>query len=132
MLSKTTFALETLGLLIACLSWGPSVQAVRDVTSGAFDLYLEVTVSLAVILLVSTAMQDIVNDLMESILLKRGSHDEKEIIGLNRKLKELTRVLKNSPFLEFARFLKMFPEDHFDRLTEGTEITTEALDAYLA
>ena len=129
---KLSFCLKAATLATAALSYGPSVQVSRDYFDGPFSYYMQVAVSCAAILLVSTALLDISDRIVEGYVVRRGSEEAKQIMDLNRKMQRFCRLLKESHLLEYARFLKALPQELFDNLIEDTEITLENLGEYIA
>lgn len=106
---RLTFALKAIGLINTALCWAPSVQVNKDYFKGDFRLYMQITAATGVILLVTTAVSDIVTQIVKENALLYGDENSKKILAMKRELKKLSHLIKNSSFLDFAIFLKSLP-----------------------
>ena len=128
---KLAFSLKAISTILASLCWGPASQATADGIPPPFRIYAQVSVSMAFIFLVATPMLDVIDGIVLLIAERKGTPEEKEILSLFKGMKELIRLLKNSPFIEFARGLKALPEETFAALINRTTITTKNLELYI-
>ena len=130
---KLSFAVKALGLATAALSYGPSIELSEDYYGEHewLKASMEVTLSCAVIFLTTTAVLAINDQVLEYKVEKLGTEEEKAIVEVHHKMKELSATLAGSPLLEFARFLNVLPAEAFNQLTYQTQISTEALGRYL-
>ncbi len=140
---KLSFALKALGLATAALSYGPSVQISEDYFHGnstqygeysneGLATYMEIANSCATVLLTSTAILDIVDQIIELSLTKLGSEEAKQLVELNENMRRFSYLLAKSPLLEFAFFLKAAPPELFKKLVQDTQVSTDALSSYLS
>ncbi len=86
---------------------------------------------MASVFLTSSAILDIVNEIIEYNILLRGSEEEKQILKLHQDMKQLPLVIQNSPMIEFARMVNAFPQEYLSSLLEDIELTQNDLDSYL-
>ena len=128
---RLSFSLKALGLATAALSYGPSVQISDDYFKGSFAVYMEVANSCATILITSTAILDIVDQIVELSLTRLGSEEARQLVELDSSMRRFSYLLANSPLLEFAVFANGLPGSIFSSLIRDTEITQENLSAYI-
>ncbi len=129
---KLTFTLKAMGLLTAALVWGPTVQVSHDyIKEEGFKTYMQITGSLAVTLLVATAILDIIDDIVAARIIKNGTEEELAIFKIHTNLKKLIEILDKSSLFEFAKFAKMLPVDILQRVQRKFKITESELAQYL-
>ncbi len=128
---KLAFALKSLSMIMASLSYGPSVQISRDYFEGAFSTYLEVSLSLATILLVASALLDLSDEITENYIIHTGSEEEQQLLQLHHQMIRFSKVLKKSPLLALARFLKILPRGLFDKLNQTIDLSRGQLNEYI-
>ncbi|NGX36526.1 MAG: hypothetical protein K1000chlam1_01372 [Candidatus Anoxychlamydiales bacterium] len=130
---KLTFSLKAIGLLISVLAWGPSVEVAHDyIDQFAFRTYMQIASSLAVTLLISTAILDIIDQVVEKKITISGSKEDRTILEINKKMKRLARVIKKSPLIEFAKFIKVIPQDLLANIQKRCKIASSELDGYIS
>jgi len=93
---------------------------------------MEIANSCATVLLTSTAILDIVDQIIELSLTKLGSEEAKQLVELNENMRRFSYLLAKSPLLEFAFFLKAAPPELFKKLVQDTQVSTDALSSYLS
>ncbi|NGX48808.1 MAG: hypothetical protein K940chlam5_00400 [Candidatus Anoxychlamydiales bacterium] len=129
---KLTFALSAIGLLTSIHSWGPNVQVADDyIEQKGFKAYMEIVSTMAIVLLVSTAMLDIIDGIVEKKIDKLGTKEEKEILEIDRKMKRLVNVIDKSPLIEFVKFAKIIPKETLDEVQKKCNVTQSELDHYI-
>jgi hypothetical protein len=131
---KTTFSLKILGILIAALSWGPTVQVSEDyIQQKELRTYLQITGSLGVVFLISTAMLAMIDEILHKSITVLGSKEEKSILQVEEKLKKLINVFNKSSLLEVAKFLKLYEnQKNIQEIKSQAEINEDDLEKYLA
>lgn len=129
---KMTFVLKALSLATVSLSYGPTVEIAREDFSGGLKYATQISVSLACALLVSTALLDITNQIVEGYVVRKGSEEEQQIVKMDRQLRDFKRVLEKSPLLEYAKLLKVLPAKLFNDLVDDTSITIDNLEGYIS
>ena len=129
---KLSFAIKALGLITACLAFPPAVELSDDfVDDPGWKHYFQITDSLAMVLFVSTAILDIIDGVIESHLLNRGKEEERDVLELKNEMKSFIRLIKKSPMIEFARFLRILPEKIWMEFVQDAEVTEASLDQYI-
>lgn len=129
---KLSYSLKLAGFLTSALSWGPSVQVCNDyIKNTKLRTFIQITGSLAVVLLVSTAISDMVDRFLEWHIGKTGNNEEKDLMKTNEKLKRLSKVIEKSSLIEFAKFIKLYPIENINELKEQNKITEKDLDDYI-
>jgi hypothetical protein len=131
---KTSFSLKLLGILIAGLSWGPTVQVSKDyIEQKELRTYLQITGSLGVFFLISTAMLAMADEILYKSINVLGSKKEKSILQVEEKFTRLINVFNKSSLLEMAKFLKLFEnQENIQDIKNQAEINDDDLEAYLA
>ena len=129
---KLTFALSAIGLLTSIHSWGPNVQVADDyIEQNGFKAYMKIVSTMAIVLLVSTAMLDVIDGTVEKKINKLGTKEEKEILEIDKKMKRLINVIDKSPLIEFLKFVKIIPEETLNEILEKCNVTQSELDHYI-
>ncbi|NGX56749.1 MAG: hypothetical protein K1060chlam5_00995 [Candidatus Anoxychlamydiales bacterium] len=131
---KTTFSLKFLGILIAALSWGPTVQVSKDyIQQKELRTYLQITGSLGVVFLISTAMLAMIDEILHKSMSILGSKEEKSILQIEEKLKRLINIFNKSSLLEVAKFLKLYEnQKNIQDIKKQAEINDYDLEEYLS
>ncbi|MGE0831252.1 MAG: hypothetical protein AB7N99_01165 [Simkaniaceae bacterium] len=130
---KLSFTLKALGLATAALSYGPAVKLSKDYFgfNDGLEIFMEITLSCAVIFLVSMAILAITDKILEYKVEKMGSDNEKALMAIHQKMKHFSSVLSSSPLLEVAIFLKILPEETIENLIQNTDISLANLENYI-
>lgn len=139
---KLSFTLKALGLVTAGLSYGPSVQISKDyfgsntTDTGLYsneDLatYMEVANSCATILLTTTAILDIVDQIVALSLVNLGNEEARQLVEINENMLRLSYLLSHSPLTEFALFINALPPSIFNQVVRDTQITQANLESYI-
>jgi hypothetical protein len=105
--SKLTIGLKLIGLTINIGTFGSSIVIFGDFfkNKGWEEAYFETTVCAAYFLLTATATLDLVDDAVKSIILEKGTTEEKQVVAFCQELAHLKRLFKKSSLFHFANFL---------------------------
>lgn len=130
---KLTFLLKGFMLITAMLSWGPSVQMTASFASvnEFLRIYLGSAFSIGTFLLISTATLDIADNIMTYTIERFGDAEAKLLIAVNKKMNQLQDLLRKSPLIEYAKFLKILPQHLLDQILERFDVSMNALDEYI-
>ncbi|NGX56486.1 MAG: hypothetical protein K1060chlam5_00729 [Candidatus Anoxychlamydiales bacterium] len=126
-----TFSLKALAFLISIFSGAPFAQVMQDSMKGSFSIYIQITLSIAIALLVSKAMFSIIDEIVKFIVLRKGSFEEKNILLLNNEMQRLINVLEKSTFLEFAKFLNIISETQLKAILDKYKVNSQMLKEYI-
>lgn len=124
----TSLLLTAGGLVTTGLSWGPSVQIVKDYFSGWEQSVMMATVPASNVLLVTAAILFVIQGVTEEGLLRWGSEDEKEQMKLKHKFSDFSAVLDKCSIEDFARFLKTLPSDVLDMISDKAADVASRID----
>lgn len=128
---KLTYTLEAICTLIAGFSVGPAIQMSRDFLSDSLSIFEQVTLSSAVVLLVSTALFALIKEITELYVIKWGSPEEKQLMQLYLDMNKLCQIIETSPLLELAKFFNALPEEVFAQIRDAALTTRTALAEYI-
>ncbi|KKM64902.1 hypothetical protein LCGC14_1496740 [marine sediment metagenome] len=109
-------------------------EEIKGTSSGwnpAFKAYMKIVSTMAIVLLVSTAMLDVIDGTVEKKINKLGTKEEKEILEIDKKMKRLINVIDKSPLIEFLKFVKIIPEETLNEILEKCNVTQSELDHYI-
>lgn len=114
----TSLLLTIGGLATTGLSWGPSVQIVKDYFNGWKQTVMMATVPASNVLLVTAAILHVIQGVTEEGILRWGSEGEKEQMKLKHKLSDFSSVLDKCSVEDFARFLQTLPQEVLDKISD--------------
>lgn len=130
---RLTLALKLLGMTLNVGALGPTVVIWGDFFKDNTDEqgYFQVTMCMAIFLLLSTATLDIIDETVEEIILKKGTPDQKQMIELNRKLLYLQQLLHRSSLLDFGTFLLNCPDRIKEHLLQKVDLAVERVTEFV-
>lgn len=130
---KLSFALKSLSLATAGLSYGTAMQISHDYYSEHewLEITMNVTLTSATTCLVSMAMLFIVDEAIQAKIENFGTEEEKQIIEIHQKMKSYSAMLSASPFIDLALHMKAIPPEALDLLRTNTRITLENLEQFI-
>jgi len=131
---KLSFALKSLGLVTASLSYGPPVAVCKEYykSNAGLEGLMEVMLSCANTFLVSMILLSIIDRVLEFQIEKLGNEDSRNIMRVHEKMRLLSSTLTTSPLIEIARYLKILPRETVEKLLGDIDDSVSRLDAYIA
>ncbi|MFZ0565167.1 MAG: hypothetical protein WAM28_03180 [Chlamydiales bacterium] len=129
---KLTFSLKSFGLILNALALGPSVVIWGDFYQGSsFQGFFESSICTATFLLLFTATLDVVDDVVESLVLSKGTQGEKEIIQMDQEFKQLLNLLEESSLADFQVFFDDLPPETREHLLGRLKLDIDQINSYL-
>ena len=130
---KLAFSLKTLGLITDALAIGPTIVIWGQFFSDNIfeSRYFQTTISSSVFLIFFTATLDLIDDVVEYAIAKKGTESEKEFLKMAKEFNELEAMLDRFSHRNIGELLKFLPEDFQSCLLNKFELTRDKLDEYL-
>lgn len=124
-----SFCLKAINMVLVSLSFGMAVKISKDYYgfSDPLEIFMEITLSSATIFLMSMAVLNITDRLLEEKVLHFGTDEEKLLMELYQKMRHLSSVIARSPVLEVARYFNLCSSAMQQQLLQNTRLTTETI-----
>jgi len=106
-----------LGLVTTGLSWGASVQIVKDYFEGWKQDVMMATLPASNVLLVTAAILFVIDGITESKVRRCGSEEEREQMKLKQKCDDFIKTLDKSSVIDFAKFLQNLPRNLLEQIS---------------
>ena len=110
-LPKSSFVAKALGTMTACLSWGPSVQVGKDYFDGYFSYWQQATMSGATVLLVLTAIIDVIDAALQQLILFSNEQKTIRAIKAVEIIDQITDVLDHIKPQDLRTYLNDLPQE---------------------
>lgn len=110
-LPVSSIVVKSLGCVTACLSWGPSVQVAKDYFDGEFSYWQQVTMSGATILLVLTAILDMLDAALEVMVQFSGNQQVIDAIACVDKLDKMIKIIEQAKPEDVQAFVNVISDD---------------------
>ena len=128
---KTTLALKLISLIASTFAYGPTLELAKDNFDGVPEDYMKVTAPIAFFVVCSYLTLSLVDEVMEGYVGKFGTDMQKNLMSINSKLKSLSKVLRDSPLVEYAKFIGTLDNSVLETLQSRVDIVQEGLEEYL-
>ena len=129
---KLTLMLKLSALVVATLSFAPSVELADENFDGYIETYMKIAAPIAFDLAAGFLLLNLVDEFMEKYLSIAGDEDAKSLMIINQRLKHLTSLIQIASLIEYAKFCKLIPADIRDRWETRVEATQNQLEKYLS
>lgn len=129
---KLKKSLELIGFIVVAFSYAPPLQVCMDYYTGNFQIFMGAVTVLETIMVASFAISDLINEFVQISAIRWGSQEARQLVHVQKQLRQLIDVVRKCPLIEFALLVKVLPEECYKQLTEGLEIKLEDLDRFLA
>lgn len=112
---KLHMSLRLTTLALTALSYSTPIQVAKDhlqnnrifgLTIPGIELFVEITSTMTVLLLVSNSMRYFTDELIASYILKNGSNQEKALVIVDKKLVSFIHMVKHSHPEDIIAFFK--------------------------
>lgn len=120
-----------LGFTLSTLAYGPAAQACHDHFSDDLKTCMQWLVPLGTTLMVSNAMEDLVDDIILFHVTFWGAEDQKKLVELHRCLQKLNAFIKQSSILQYSQFLKVLPKKVLEDCLNKVQMSEQSLNSYL-
>lgn len=126
---KLTFALKILFLTMNGFGLGPNIVIWGEFFDNqTLQRYFQSTICISMFLILFTASLDMVDEVVEYLIEKTGTSEERKILRMSKEFKQLEYLLSKFSLGNIGRFIENLPNDFKRDLLERFHITKENID----
>lgn len=129
---RLKICLSLTALVITGFSYAPPMQVCEDFYEGDWRTFMQVITVFETIAIGLFAIMDLLDEFIEVQIERVGDEEAKQLVMINHQITELIFVIEKSPMIEFAKFVKIIPEECSKQWTDKLLIQSQQLQNYIA